>query len=74
MNKLDWSVILNINDIISPFTLCMPMISDTVHDSFPIEAIKINCKLRNPRINQKLKNEIKVRDRLFLIHQKHPKI
>ena len=39
---------------------------------FPIESTKINYKNRNPWINQNLKNEIKIRDKLFLLSRQIP--
>ena len=72
MNKLDWNTILNTNHIIPAFTLFMNMISKTFYHCFPVESIKINYKNRNPWINKKLKNEIKVRDNLFLLYKHIP--
>ena len=48
MNKLDWNIILSINDIFPAFTLFMNMISDTLYDSFPVEAIKQTRRLEIP--------------------------
>ena len=50
-----------INNIINIFNKC-----------FPIESTKINYKNRNPWINQNLKNEIKIRDKLFLLSRQIP--
>ena len=72
MNKLDWNTILNTNHIIPAFTLFMNMISKTFYHCFPVESFKINYKNRNPWINKKLKNEIKVRDNLFLLYKHNP--
>ena len=56
----------------SSFTLFMNMISKTFYHCFPVESIKINYKNRNHWINKKLKNEIKVRDNLFLLYKHIP--
>ena len=72
MNKLNFNTIFNINGITPAFTLFMNMILETFYECFPVESIKISYKNRNPWINQKLKNEIKVRDNLFLLYKNKP--
>ena len=73
MNKLNFNTIFNINGITPAFTLFMNMILETFYECFPVESIKISYKNRNPWINnQKLKNEIKVRDNLFLLNKNKP--
>ena len=49
----------------------MNMILATFYECFPIESIKISYKNRNPWINQKLNNEINVRDN-FLLYKNKP--
>ena len=72
MNKLKLSTIFDINGIIPAFNLFMNMILDTFNECFSIQSIKVNFKNRNPWINQKLKNEIKVRDNLYLLYKYKP--
>ena len=44
----------------------------TVDIYFPIETIKLRYKNRNPWITQELKNDIKIRDRLYIILKNNP--
>ena len=46
--------------------------TSTFQKCFPIETIKINHKNKNPWINQSLRNEIKERDKLYMISKKFP--
>ena len=61
VNKLNFNPIFNINGITLAFTLFMNIILETFYECVHIEFIQISCTNRNPWINQKLKNEIKVR-------------
>ena len=58
MNKHDWNII---SDII----LYMNIIFNTFYKCFPTASIKLNYKNRNPCINEKLNNDIKLRDNFF---------
>ena len=50
----------------------MNIIVDISMECFPTETSKMNYKNRNPWINENLKSEIQVRDKLFVQSKKHP--
>ena len=58
--------------MILQFDFFMNNIINIFDKYFPIESTKINYKNRNPWINQNLKNEIKIRDKLFLLSRQIP--
>ena len=59
----------NINTAFTSFSNYM---TRTFQKCFPIETIKINHKNKNPWINQSLRDEIKERDKLYMISKKFP--
>ena len=72
INKTNWNQLLDINNTQSGFTLFVNAITTAYNECFPLESIKINYKNRNPWINQDLKDEIKMRDKLFILSKKTP--
>ena len=50
----------------------MNIIVDIYKECFPTETTKINYKNRNPLMNETLKSEIQVRDKLFVQSKKYP--
>ena len=72
VNKINWNTFNSILSIQPAFTLFMNIIVDIFKECFPTESTKINYKNRNPWINESLKSEIQVRDKLFVQSKKHP--
>ena len=72
INSINWSNIYNANNTALKFHYFMNNIINIFNQSFPIESIKINYQNRNPWINKKLKNEIKIRDKLYLLSKQIP--
>ena len=70
MNSINWNHIYNSNTIELQFECFITNIINTFNQSFPIESMKINSKNRNPCINKNLKNEIKIRDKLYLLSKR----
>ena len=66
IKSINWNNVYYINNMILQFDFFMNNIINIFDKCFPIESTKINYKNRNPWINQNLKNEIKIRDKLFL--------
>ena len=72
-NSINWNNIYNANNIALKFHCFMNNIINIFNQSFPIESIKINYQNRNPWINKNLKkNEIKIRDKLYLLSKQIP--
>ena len=61
-----------INNMILQFDFFMNNIINIFNKCFPIESTKINYKNRNPWINQNLKNDIKIRDKVLLLSRQIP--
>ena len=72
INSINWNNIYNANNIVLKFHCFMNNIIHIFNQSFPIESIKINYQNRNPWINKNLKNEIKIRDKLYLLSKQIP--
>ena len=72
--KLNWPTLglFEEESISSAFSLFMNTILFNYQNCFPIETIKLKYKNRNPWIKQELKNDIKIRDRLYTIQKKNP--
>ena len=72
IKSINWNNVYYINNMILQFDFFMNNIINIFDKCFPIESTKINYKNRNPWINQNLKNEIKIRDKLFLLSRQIP--
>ena len=74
IERIDWEsryIILKIETAFSTFT---KTIVSTFQKCFPLEIIKLNYENRNPLINQTLKYEIQIRDKLFVLSRKYPSL
>ena len=74
MRKINWDTlgVFEERSISSSFSLFMNTILYNYQKCFPIETIKLRYKNRNPWITQELKNDIKIRDHLYIIQKKNP--
>ena len=74
MAKINWDTIgLYEEGCISlKFSLFMNTILYNYQKCFPIKTIKLKYTNRNPWITEELKNDIKIRDRLYIIKRKNP--
>ena len=72
MNSINWNHIYNSKTIELQFECFINNIINIFKQSFPIESIKINYKNRNSWINKNLKNEIKIRDKMYLLSNQIP--
>ena len=72
MNSINWNHIYNSIIIEIQFECFINNIINIFKQSCPIESIKINYKNRNPWINKNLKNEIKIRDKFYLLSKQIP--
>ena len=74
LKNTNWNYNLNSNTINFSFTSFITKIISDYETCFPKQTTRINYRNRNPWINQALKNEIKMRDNLFMKSRKHPTI
>ena len=70
--RRNWQELYDMDNINTAFTSFSNYMTSTFQKCFPIETIKINHKNKNPWINQSLRNEIKERDKLYMISKKFP--
>ena len=70
----DWNYSIRPDSSISLFSSFINTIISDYKACFPVQTIKLNYKNRNPWINQSLRNEIKIRDNLYMLSRKNPTI
>ena len=72
IKRIDWESLYRIKKVETAFSIFTKTIVSIFQKCFPLEIIKLNYENRNPWINQTLKDEIKIRDKLFLLSRKYP--
>ena len=72
IKRHDWDSIYRNTKIEPAFSIFTKTIVSNFQKYFPIETMKLNHKNRNPWINQTLKDDIKKRDKLFLLSRRYP--
>ena len=70
----DWNYSIRLDSRISLFFCFINTIISDYKACFPVQTIKLNYKNRNFWINQSLRNDIKIRDNLYLLSRKNPTI
>ena len=68
----DWNYSIRPDSSMSLFSCFInTIISDyTCKSCFPVQTIKLNYKNRNPWMNQSPRNDIKIRDNLYMLSRK----
>ena len=72
IKRIDWESLYRIKKVETAFSIFTKTIVSTFQKCFPLEIIKLNYENINLWINQTLKDEIKIRDKLFLLSRKYP--
>ena len=72
--KIYWATLCLFREesLSSSFFLFMNIVLHNYQTCFPIETIKLKYTNRNPWITQELKNDMKIRDRLYIILKTKP--
>ena len=72
LKKINWNTLYNYSDTQQAYSHFTKYIKECFDLQFPKQKVKINYKNRNEWIDDKLKNEIKERERLSIIKRKKP--
>ena len=70
----DWNYSIRPDSSISLFSCFINTIISDYKACFPVQSIKLNYKNRNPWINLSLRNDIKIRDNLYMLSRKNSTI